>query len=223
MWLSLPASDAGKYSLYSGTSCAQLKSWGLHYYARKKEWTVWMAHNVCQITLSKCKSALITLLKIAEGLPIHSDWMPKPRRCPAGPYMSCVSSLWPHFLPLSALLTLLEPRWPPCWFSNKPSTFLPLSPWRSPPRGLCSSRSQLLRCLLRYHSIREHLTDHSAHLPWLSSPLTSLNSYFLLLSPTDPVWYSLYLSTFAYCLPFSPIEAGTSSVWVNAFCLQDRE
>ena len=54
-------------SLYSGTSCVQLKSWGLHYYARRKEWTVWDGTQFLPITLSKCKLAHISLLNCGRS------------------------------------------------------------------------------------------------------------------------------------------------------------
>ena len=46
-----------------------------------------------RVTLSKCKSGHVTLLKIVERLPTHSGKKPKPLQCPTEPYMSCRSYL----------------------------------------------------------------------------------------------------------------------------------
>lgn len=134
--------------------------------------------------------------------------------------------LWPHFLRLSALLALLQPHWPPCWFSNKPSTFLSkyffwaLGP-SSPRHVLISALSSWGHAQISLQQgppFRKEYTPPKWLLPYLALLL------FSAFTPIYPIiWYILYLFTFLFSSFRSSMGSGTWFVVVNALYLPDLE
>ena len=142
-----------------------------------------------RVSLLKCKSSHVTLLKMVERLPTHSGQKHKLLQCPTGPYMSCpcyVSDLisygslpclrcYSHTGPLADFLTSQA-------HSCLNISSEPLAPL---PPGMCSSQPSVPEVMLKYPFSRDHPLEKS--IPLLSDFSLTLPYFcFLLLSPSIP-------------------------------------
>ena len=205
----------------------QWKTWVFHYYARKRKWVRGTVQSlpekpfwdVSWVTLLPLLNALwrdgpLTGLEV-EAFAAHD------RALHVLSPLSLTS-----FLPLSALLTLLQPRWPPLWFSNKLNTFQPkCSLWASEnlfPEGVCSS--QFLKFLLRYHLIRDYPIEK--HIP--HDPLAPLSCFIYVfcfyphLTPSDILYICSHLLIvfFFYYNRSTRISGALSVVFYTLYILR---